>query len=436
MPSFFIRNKTIYLRYSERYKTYRLSTGIKVQANSVIDKDGLLLQGRDRFSMVINSRLIQLMAEIKQVLISDKPIDERIADVKRILSPDLDVPVDDTVTVLSYAKKVYNMAASGILITRSGTRHTEQSCNVIRTLVKHLDAVALRGLTLNLYEVDLNSKPVDKRREAAMRTREFYAAFKNYLSSVGLRVTTQSKYIETLLFVIGVAEKELLISIDKQIYRQKEEVPVVALTPEIVKDFMALDPSTITDVDIRYCYEVSYVILISSLRLSDAISLTINNIAMMDGQPVLFGYVNKKTGERTNTPIPMRLYNMLKKNYETFGSVYCSSHGYHAAEYVLTRTLPSLFKMLPSTHTPISVSRLKPDGVTYEHDSKPMYEYVRPHMLRRSAITSMLYSGVPERIVKFSSGHTGNSKSFERYVAYVDKVYNKEMVEYQRKISS
>lgn len=38
--------------------------------------------------------------------------------------------------------------------------------------------------------------------------------------------------------------------------------------------------------------------------------------------------------------------------------------------------------------------------------------------MRRTSITSMLRLNVPERVVKMISGHSPNSKDFNRYIAY------------------
>lgn len=55
------------------------------------------------------------------------------------------------------------------------------------------------------------------------------------------------------------------------------------------------------------------------------------------------------------------------------------------------------------------------------------------HMMRRTAITTLLILGMPEHLVRKISGHSHASSSFNRYVHYaqayidkeIDKVYNK-----------
>ena len=55
------------------------------------------------------------------------------------------------------------------------------------------------------------------------------------------------------------------------------------------------------------------------------------------------------------------------------------------------------------------------------------------HMMRRTAITTLLILGMPEHLVRKISGHSSTSNSFNRYAHYaqayidieIDKVYSK-----------
>ena len=49
------------------------------------------------------------------------------------------------------------------------------------------------------------------------------------------------------------------------------------------------------------------------------------------------------------------------------------------------------------------------------------------HIMRRTAITTMLIAGVPEYIIRRISGHAANSHSFYRYVSYVQSYMDKEI---------
>ena len=54
-------------------------------------------------------------------------------------------------------------------------------------------------------------------------------------------------------------------------------------------------------------------------------------------------------------------------------------------------------------------------------------DLISSHIMRRTAITTMLMLGMKEHIVKQISGHTNNSKSFYRYVNFAQSYLDNEM---------
>jgi site-specific recombinase XerD len=61
---------------------------------------------------------------------------------------------------------------------------------------------------------------------------------------------------------------------------------------------------------------------------------------------------------------------------------------------------------------------------------KPLYRFcdmASSHMMRRTAITTMIMHGVSETVVKQISGHAKGSKSFYRYVAYIQPFMDHEL---------
>ena len=89
--------------------------------------------------------------------------------------------------------------------------------------------------------------------------------------------------------------------------------------------------------------------------------------------------------------------------------------------------------MYDDMHETVSVAELDIKG--NEHViTKQLWEWVHPHLLRKTAITTMIYNKVPERFIKFASGHTTNSNAFERYVGHVEKYYKSEINDYYGKM--
>lgn len=56
------------------------------------------------------------------------------------------------------------------------------------------------------------------------------------------------------------------------------------------------------------------------------------------------------------------------------------------------------------------------------------------HMMRRTAITTLLLLGMPEHLVRKISGHSSNSNSFNRYVHYAQAYMDKEIQKVHEKL--
>ena len=84
--------------------------------------------------------------------------------------------------------------------------------------------------------------------------------------------------------------------------------------------------------------------------------------------------------------------------------------------------------------TIVTKNRSKQGIINYKKEKLLRFcDIMSSHMMRRTGITNMLTLGMPENLVKYISGHAGDSKSFHRYVAYsqtymtdeLDKVFAK-----------
>jgi integrase len=76
----------------------------------------------------------------------------------------------------------------------------------------------------------------------------------------------------------------------------------------------------------------------------------------------------------------------------------------------------------------------KTKKIVSKKDTKDRFcDKMSSHMMRRTAITTLLILGMPEHLVRKVSGHSHGSSSFNRYVHYaqsyidteIDKVYSK-----------
>jgi len=61
-------------------------------------------------------------------------------------------------------------------------------------------------------------------------------------------------------------------------------------------------------------------------------------------------------------------------------------------------------------------------------------DHVASHLMRRTAITNMLYLGMREEIVRKISGHAPGSKEFYRYIAFAQSYLDNEVEMMHKKL--
>lgn len=428
MPRFYIRTNTIYLRHNENYRTLRLTTGIKVPEGAKIRRDGLGLVGKDRVSAVINTRLVDIMADVNKILLEDVTLEEKEMRLKRIV--DRPVVMSRTNTLEICLSDIIQGMEDGSIIRKNGARYSHSYVALNKSILAYIRKLWNSEMVFNIDDFDMSNRAPDQKKKIAAKCDEYYSRMHQIMVKDGLAVNTQRRYMMQMRDVLTTIERRHFVVLKKPDLFPGEEVPVTTLPQQVVKDFMAYNYAGIKEPELRYAYEICYMMLITSLRLSDACRLTIDDISRTENGYFLSGYMNKKTGERTYCPIPERLYNLLKNNHDKLGTVYSSgvNHVY------LRQAIIQLFSTIPSACEQVTITRMNHDRSGFRKITKPFYQTIRPHMMRKSAITLMIQNGVSERVIKYTSGHTQDSKAFERYVGYVDRQYNEEMMKHQRMI--
>jgi integrase len=401
--SFYKRNGYIHCRVGG----HRFTTKIKLPSGHTIGKG--VVYGTNSAS--INAKIVEIKTIIMQKIKDGKPI---------VIENNFEVDELDP-TIKDYARLVSRRISDDSILSKTGRPYSSgskiqwrQFCNVLNRFDD----------TTKLLSLDMSGDAKQKKCASDL-SKSYFQNLRSWMADQGFKITTQSMIFEKLKVLLAFAEDEFMIRVDKKFRHYKEEVPIVVISPDMVKKF--LNTQRPADIRMAYAYEISSVVLVTSLRISDAMSLTIEDLS--DGCIVS---TNKKTGANTKSPIPQKVYQMLLDNYSKYGRIYSICVNRWETDAIMSEMMPLIFKDIATGN--VTVSRMSPDGTSYTKTSKPLYEMIRPHMLRKSAITSMITLGVPERFVKHLSGHKGNSKAFERYVAYVEKEYNESIKNYQNNL--
>ena len=402
--SFYTRNGHIQCRVGGR----RFTTRIKLPSGHTME-NGVVLGAN---SSAINDKIHVL----KGIIL------DRIKNGKPAFDEDNQKIDESNPTIGEYAVMICDRIGSDQMISRTGRPYSLGSKiqwrQFTRVINRHDD------ISVKILDLDMSGNMVQKKKASDL-SKKYFQSLRVFMASSGFKITTQTMIFEKLKVLLSFAEDEFMVSIDKKYKYYKEEVPIVVISPDMVREFLNSDRPE--GLEMAYAYEVSCVVLVTSLRISDAMSITIDDLS--DGCIVS---TNKKTGANTKSPIPAKIYSMLVDNHQRYGSVYSMNVSRWETDSIMSRCMPELFKEIAIST--ISISRMSPDGTSYERVVKPLYEMIRPHMLRKSAITSMIISGVPERFVKHLSGHKGNSRAFERYVAHVEREYNESIRNYQNNL--
>ena len=230
-------------------------------------------------------------------------------------------------------------------------------------------------------------------------------------------------------------EKDLYVGdFHKQFYVRKEEIDILVLSPEQLK-FLIHDKEfekklTSTQIKLKDIFVFGCT---TGLRFSDMFLLTNKNFEKSNDDWYL-KLKSKKTKTYSFIKLPNYAIEVYKKyksgNSKTtlFGEKNLSN---------FNRSLKRIGEMAGFTD-PVEVSREK-QGKTKKVNSKAKERFcdkMSSHMMRRTAITTLLILGMPEHLVRKISGHSHGSNSFNRYVHYAQAYIDKEIEKVHSKLEN
>lgn len=433
--TFYVRGKTVYARINsgKRGLSSRVSTGIKATGNfdesrqRFIDRSEQSIRNNERLR-VIEKRFDTLAA---QGLTYDSIADCLVEKVP-VVNQD-----DEKLMLLSYMEERVESIEKGER-SKSKRPYSYDTVTAFRSSLRnYLRFVEDTGCDINLYDVDLYSKKSREDREAAASAvHGVMYSYLDWMIEQGYKPNTQKHYLNMVNRFIAMAEKQKLISVPKETLPPGEEFPIVTLPESFVANFVA-DTYGMYDKlpdRLKWVYEVSVVILLTTFRIKDAINLKRSDL-FLRGNSASIRIISSKRKKQVFVPIPVSFYNLLVSNHEKYGSVYTKCD-IPVEKYTYQIHSKELFSLYDELSAPHSIERMLPDNTGTHTITKPFKDFITAHALRRTAITLMLINGVPEIQVKWASGHSYDSKSFKKYVDYVDSIMNSGISAYQERLLS
>jgi integrase len=268
--------------------------------------------------------------------------------------------------------------------------------------------------------------------------KKFYQKFTEYLYKSGCHdnyVGANIKVIRVFFNYLKNDKDFFTGDFQRLFYVRKEEVEIFVLSPEQLKflihdaafqEMLTPQQERIKDIFVFGCT--------TGLRYSDIFLLTNKNFEQNNTDWYL-KIKSKKTKTFSLIKLPSYAVSIYQKyqskdpKASVFGSI---------SLFNFNKNLKQIGELAGFTQT-VEVSREKQgkSHVLKTDKNNPQNRFcdkMSSHMMRRTAITTLLILGMPEHLVRKISGHSSASNSFNRYVHYAQSYMDKEIEKVHSKL--
>jgi hypothetical protein len=417
------RESTIYCRVSHKKDMVRLSTGIKIPYGEKFSDVKERFVGQSVLAVELNKKLDVYRGRVNDDF-------ERMGSLGMVKAEltKVEASTEQTFDFYKLCTQYVAKITSGEIKTKQKTRFKLNSIRAYSHAVTQYGLFCKQqGLQLNYY--DLTGKELKDKQMLAEEFKKHFNEFVEYLIKNKFSINSRAGFILVLTIIMNYYGKTLFMHLPSIESHSKYAAPIIALPDDFIGDFVADTDGKYQGLNdkLKFAWEVCTMMLVTSLRVGDAIALKPVNFTIINNEAFLLR-PNQKTGADTLFPLAPSLARLVARNIKETGRVYT----HKLSESKLRIVMPELFKMYTPMHQVISFKETDIHGET-KVVSAPYWEIVHPHMMRKTCITSMLGNGVDENFVKFASGHVENSAAFEKYRGFSDRIYNEQIKNYQRK---
>lgn len=417
--SFYQRGNMIYARLTDGNHNYRITTGLKVLPHQKFKRKFL---GNNTEIASLNNELDRIKIKLTEQYLAK-------GDFKALKVVDPEKSKEHSFELDDLLQKYVRLMMSGDIKSSAKRNYSQATISIYGYAAQLISQFSEYYGPLDLSECHIDGNlSVEKKMEISEYFNLFFKKFEDFLIDRGSSMKTRSDVLNMVAVMMNYWSKKYFFNLPKVSRAQADKKPIVVFPPGFVKNFLndtkkyeTLEP------ELKFVWEISATILITTLRISDTLSLTFKDL-MVTKDNVYMNKKNQKTGMFSQMPLPKFLGNIYRENMARYGRIYCLE----PTRDLVYDNIKRLFRLYDEAHDIVSISRLDPRGNEY-YESKPLWEWAHPHLLRKSAITTMLFNGVPERFIKFCSGHEARSLAFEDYVGHVEKNFRNEVDNYYDK---
>ena len=323
-------------------------------------------------------------------------------------------------------EKFIQHSSTGRRRNKNGTRIQPQSVTNYTYCLKLLQGFELfQEASLVIYQV----KGQNKTEQAKLKKHytKFYRAFTGWMYK---QKKCHDNYVGQTIkqlrsFFVWCNEEQGIPtgSFYKTMYVCKDEVPIITLSLEQVHLLLYDTPfEEKLTAALKRTKDIFVLGCIVGLRFSDMMRIKKQNIAIIEGQWYL-NMRSQKTATDTMVKLPPAAIHIFQK-YQKNKPAYFKPISLNQ----FNRNLKQL-AFLAGWTAPVEQTRTRM-GLPVKQSNNITTRFcdcLSSHTMRRTSITSMLSTGMPEHVVKKISGHTNDSKAFYRYVNLAQRLVDKEI---------
>lgn len=325
---------------------------------------------------------------------------------------------------------VVNLCSSYVDGMRDGSIRTKGakqfSIESIRTYAASMDYLAKfmqHQESKDGCRYDIRQFHVDRKEKAVQAWTTMFRRFEEWMTDRQMNVRSRQNVINQIGIMVRHWGEQMFIPLPKTPSVMKPEKEVIALPPAFVKEFF--DSPRPESPELRMVWEVAAVILTTTLRIGDVMSL----------RPVDFSddfrsirKVLRKTGT-CSMPLPSVLTDILVENMAKNGWIFSVLPN----KTIVYKHLRPMMAQYQSLRQIVALTSQDIHGNKIV-ERMPYWMLVTPHTLRKTAITSMIWAGVSHMHVRHASGHSQSSRTFWQYVKIVEDNYADDISQAQRKL--
>jgi len=402
--SFYKRGGFLQARISDKSKTIRISTGKNEMSNREIDQH--------------KKELVELYLKYGSIGVLKDHFNSTT-------DPDSnDYTLDGLIKMYLYKMK------KGEIVTKSGRPFSQDSIRTYAYVSNTYSefASSFKGIKLPDFHIDA-SWPINRKQKIGEAFNSYFKKLDEWMIERNNGMKSRFNVFNIISIITAYWSSVMFLNIPKIARTPNVSKPIVTFTPEFVMRFLrdednvyqALEPEK------KMVWEISATILITTMRVGDVISLRESDFNIVR-DTMFINKRNRKTNAISQSPLPRFLSDKYRENLARFGRIYTTV----PSKNKIYEHMKDMFKMYEDLHEWFTVSKLGIRGEPVT-ETKPLYEWAHPHLLRKTAITTMIANKVPDRHIKFLSGHAENSASYGYYIGHVEKHYQSDMIDYFNK---